>query len=592
MKKTLLSLSIALAGTAIATPFTGNDAQSNALGNTGVASATPQNAFQFNPGLLADYPENVDFGLTLPSVKFFVDDSLGFIEAGEDFFTGGTLDDFQNIDVDAINTAINGDGAAEASLTDVFSDLLGNITKLTEEVTDIQADIADDFEINNSVNNNNAGETNLFALNDASSGLTANTDILDTKIEVTETQSENLAVAVQGTTDGIESLNNKPLQIGLGIDILNVAIPSERLAMAMSISTTSTAGVSFNLSSEDASLLTSVTTDLVAITGEAGDVTTELSGLATANQTLTDHLGNQPDPADYAGGAVNAQYQTDIQSWSNDLATYSDAVDSAQQDVNTELDDVTSFTGEVLSTSGSSEIDIPEVDELESNMDIVGANISEVGVSLARRFVISGEDVAIGVTPKVQSINIFEKNIALASYDEDLEQLSSDPGGLLQENSTSLFRVNVDIGAAKTWDFYGRARAGIALKDIIPWTLESSSGTELLIRPKLRVGAAHETDFTKVAIDLDITENKPLKYGVPTRYLGLGAEFSLWNHAAIRAGYRNNLSVADSSVISGGIGLTPFGTGLDISAWVKPKFDDPTALIQDVGAVVQFSVNF
>jgi hypothetical protein len=152
--------------------------------------------------------------------------------------------------------------------------------------------------------------------------------------------------------------------------------------------------------------------------------------------------------------------------------------------------------------------------------------------------------------------------------------------------------VNVDIGAAKTWDFYGRARAGIALKDIIPWTLESSSGTELLIRPKLRVGAAHETDFTKVAIDLDITENKPLKYGVPTRYLGLGAEFSLWNHAAIRAGYRNNLSVADSSVISGGIGLTPFGTGLDISAWVKPKFDDPTALIQDVGAVVQFSVNF
>ncbi|MDX1343155.1 MAG: hypothetical protein R3227_12390, partial [Reinekea sp.] len=180
----------------------------------------------------------------------------------------------------------------------------------------------------------------------------------------------------------------------------------------------------------------------------------------------------------------------------------------------------------------------------------------------------------------------------LATFEDDLGTIQSDPMSLLQENSTSLFRANLDVGAAKSWDFYGRLRAGVALKDIIPWTLESKSGTELLIRPKLRVGGAHETRFTKVAIDLDITENKPLKYGVPTRYLGIGGELNAFGWAALRAGYRANLSVADSSVISGGIGLTPFGTGLDLSAWVKPKFDDPTTLIQDVGAVVQFSVNF
>ena len=62
MKKTLLSLSIAIAGTAMATPFTGNDAPSNAMGNTGVASARPQGAFQFNPGLVADYSDAKDFG--------------------------------------------------------------------------------------------------------------------------------------------------------------------------------------------------------------------------------------------------------------------------------------------------------------------------------------------------------------------------------------------------------------------------------------------------------------------------------------------------------------------------------------------------
>jgi hypothetical protein len=154
-------------------------------------------------------------------------------------------------------------------------------------------------------------------------------------------------------------------------------------------------------------------------------------------------------------------------------------------------------------------------------------------------------------------------------------------------------RVNVDFGAAKTWDFYGKVRAGVALKDLIPWTLESKSGTELLIRPKLRVGAAHETKFTKVAVDLDITENKPLKYGVPTRYFGLGGEVNAWGWAALRAGYRANLSVENSSVVSGGIGLTPFGVGVEISAWAKPtSFEDWAVLIQDMGAVVEFSMNF
>jgi hypothetical protein len=251
--------------------------------------------------------------------------------------------------------------------------------------------------------------------------------------------------------------------------------------------------------------------------------------------------------------------------------------------------DVTNYNGNYYSAGNLNQ---PTVGDLTSEIDIVGANVSEIGVSVARKFTFADEIVAIGITPKLQSINIFEKTISLANAEDETENISSDPAGYFLDNTTMLYRVNIDVGAAKSWDYYGRVRAGIALKDIIPWTLESKSGTELLIRPKLRLGAAHETRFTKVAIDLDITENKPLKYGVPTRYLGLGAELSLWNHAAIRAGYRNNLSVSDSSVISGGIGLTPFGTGLDFSAWVKPKFDDPSALIQDIGAVVQFSVNF
>ena len=568
----------------MATPFTGNDAPSNAMGNTGVASARPQGAFQFNPGLLADYSDAKDFGLTLPSIKFFVDDSLGLLKAGEDFFTGGTLDDFQNIDVAAFNVAVNGDGGSTQSLTDIFTAIGTNITTIAGKISDIQTDAGD-----GTVDT----PANITDLQTASASLTTNTNSLNSQINVTKTQALNLSTAVTGAVDGIESLNDKPLQLGLGIDILNVALPSSKLGMALSISTNSLVGANLSLSSADASLLTGASNDLVSLTTNATNTTTQMTQLAAANQDVTDHVATVPDRSDYAVGAPgDLAYANDVQTWANTLDTLFGVVQAEQADVNTELATVTGFDGEVLSTSGSADIDVPTVDELETTMDIVGANISEVGISVARQFVIKGEYVAVGITPKLQSINIFEKTFGLATFEDDLSDLQSDPMALLSENSTTLVRVNADIGAAKSWDFYGKVRAGIALKDIIPWTLESTSGTELLIRPKLRVGGAHETKFTKLAVDLDITENKPLKYGVPSRYFGIGGELNAFGWAALRAGYRNNLSVADSSVISAGLGLTPFGTGLDFSAWAKPTFDDPTTLIQDVGFVVQFSVNF
>ena len=313
MKKTLLSLSIAIAGTAMATPFTGNDAPSNAMGNTGVASARPQGAFQFNPGLLADYSDAKDFGLTLPSIKFFVDDSLGLLKAGEDFFTGGTLDDFQNIDVAAFNVAVNGDGGSTQSLTDIFTAIGTNITTIAGKISDIQTDAGD-----GTVDT----PANITDLQTASASLTTNTNSLNSQINVTKTQALNLSTAVTGAVDGIESLNDKPLQLGLGIDILNVALPSSKLGMALSISTNSLVGANLSLSSADASLLTGASNDLVSLTTNATNTTTQMTQLAAANQDVTDHVATVPDRSDYAVGAPgDLAYANDVQTWANTLDT-------------------------------------------------------------------------------------------------------------------------------------------------------------------------------------------------------------------------------------------------------------------------------
>jgi len=584
MKKTLVSVAVMMASSAFATPFTGNSAPSNAMGNTGVASADAQDAFQFNPALLADYDESVGFSMTLPSFKASIDDSKGLIQNGEDFFTGNNWENFQNIDAAAFNTAVFGDGT-EAPMTGVLTAIQTDITSISTAITNITTATE---------NGNEPAQADITNLTNGSNSLTTNADLLDSKTGIADVQAANLTTAVTGAKSGLEGFNGSPLQLGLGLDLLNVALPSQKLGMALSISTTTTVGINIGISKVDFDPVDDMLIDLGAITTRAKTLTTSMTVLAEANQALTAHLVVQPDPDDYTANAADPQFQADITTWGSTLETLANDVNTAQLDVEAKLLELTGYEGNYVNAPGQPEgVTPPVVGELTSEIEIVGANISELGVSLAKRFVIGGQDMSIGVTPKLQSITIFEKTISLATVEDEITIAGDDPAGYFLDNTTQLFRGNIDVGVAKSWDFHGKIRAGAALKDIIPWTLESKSGTELLIRPKLRIGGAHETKFTKLAVDLDITENKPLKYGVPTRYLGIGAEVNAWRHLSLRAGYRTNLSVAESGVVSGGFGITPFGVGIQASFWAKPRaLDSWSEVIQDAGFVVQSSINF
>ena len=284
MKKTLLAVAVALSGTVIATPFNGNDAQSNAMGNTGVASSEVQNAVNFNPALLADQYDGVGFGMTLPSIKFYIDDSKGMIQNGEEFISGGVWEDFQNIDAAAFEAAVS-------STPTRITNVTGNVTTITNTVNAIQADLDDDGQLDD--------PSLLTTLDTASNNLTTNSALLDTDVTTLNTQSNNLDTAISGALSGLVGFNNRPLQLGLGIDVLNAAIPSETLGMAVSVSTNTTVGVQVNISATDSEPVENLSDDLTGITAKASILTTEINQLAVANQALTAHFGTQPDINDY-----------------------------------------------------------------------------------------------------------------------------------------------------------------------------------------------------------------------------------------------------------------------------------------------------
>jgi hypothetical protein len=138
---------------------------------------------------------------------------------------------------------------------------------------------------------------------------------------------------------------------------------------------------------------------------------------------------------------------------------------------------------------------------------------------------------------------------------------------------------------------------GLVAKNLISKEYETESNpntatglttkTTVSLDTQFRAGISHSTEWTVVAVDLDLMENDPVAFEKPTQYASVGAEFDLFDTLQLRAGYRTNLSMSDASVVSAGIGLSPFGLHLDIAAMANPS--DPK---KEAGAALELGFYF
>ncbi|MHA7880066.1 MAG: conjugal transfer protein TraF [Saccharospirillum sp.] len=555
MNRSLLALAItATFGTVSANSFTGFDAQSSGMGHTGVAASAAANASYFNPALLSAYQGDVRFAMTLPSVQAYIDDSTGLIKDLSAFADdGGTIDQFESIDIERVDVAING-SATEDSMATVLANIQANI----QEISNISGSY---------------DSSQQAALEAESAELTQNTQILNDKTTIASDESNNIQNVATGTRSDVLDLDERALSMGLGGTALEIALPREGLAMGLHLRTNVSVGAQLFIEENDFTVVDDAIAELQEITGAADDFSASMVVVSERNEALTQWIGEAPED----GASV-----AEVQAWQEGLEDRVEALDEAQQDADQKLT--------ALENAGADSFEVGEFnqDDFTSELEVVGANITEFGVTVAREFTYMDEEFSVGITPKLLNIMVFERRFSVNDEFDDLTTV-------IEENTTSYFRPNIDVGVAKQWDelWYGDVRVGLTVKDLIPYNLDTETGNTLEMRPKVRIGGAHLTRWTTVAADLDITENQPLRYGVPTRYLGLGAEFNAYDWLKLRAGYRNNLSVSGAHAITTGIGLTPWGVGLDLGAWFTPaSFDDWEELVRDAGVTAQFSMQF
>lgn len=550
IKRSLLaaSIAVALVQQAAAAPLLPINARGLAMGSTGVASAKLAHAPQYNPALLSTANDTNDFAIIFPQ--------LGVVVADEDKLVE-SFDDIANEDY-----ADDGSGNQE-SIIDHFDTVLTNLDDLLSKgPNSVEQKIKTLEEV---LNNDDATTEDL---RNASLSL-------DTSVGSVKIQTGDLTQTTFDLTSELDRVSGSPLSGSLGANGA-IAIPSKTFAAAVSVSSSAYFSGRLFFTEDDQNLLNDYA-------GAIDDYAGEVKDLTAATALLADLLDQaeqdcDPDPNTAQCEASSDQAEAQVIVTDNEKA---------------ELDNFNRTSGGtvIIETDNEGNIAITEDPNLTSNVQVIAVAIAEIGLTLSKNFLIDGKNIAIGITPKLQTIKTF--NYVANIEDDEIENNE------IEETEQNFSGFNIDIGAAYQFGSSKQWQAGIVVKNLLSKKYKTESNaygstgneettkTTISLDTQLRGGISHTTDSTVVAFDIDLMENAPLAFEEPTKYAAIGAELDLYDTLQLRIGYRKNLSVSNSAVASVGLGFSPFGIHLDIAAMANPS--DPE---KETGAALELGFYF
>ncbi|WP_413698691.1 conjugal transfer protein TraF [Psychromonas sp. KJ10-10] len=193
--------------------------------------------------------------------------------------------------------------------------------------------------------------------------------------------------------------------------------------------------------------------------------------------------------------------------------------------------------------------DITQNDYNNSYVDLVAFGYSEVGLALAKDFMISEQKVSIGFTPKYQQMKTYAQRTSVEEFDiEDYD-----------ESEISKNAFNMDLGVVWHYDNF---RAGLSLKDLLAQkiTVDNGSFNDVYkLDTQATLGLAYTTDFVTVAFDADLTQQTRFQsLNDDTQFVRIGVEGNLLGWAQLRAGYEMDLEDTLDNAFTAGIGFSPF----------------------------------
>ncbi len=268
-----------------------------------------------------------------------------------------------------------------------------------------------------------------------------------------------------------------------------------------------------------------------------------LGGLTTRGdlENLADSLKALSDKHFIAGGGFGLALA--IPSTSFSAAVVASTFVEADAFMNFDPGDSALITDSLLET---------EIPSLGSDAVLLASFRTEIGLAMAREFELGGRTVSVGITPKIQNLEILDLAVNAELSDGLEDQIDS--GNRFTDDN-----INFDLGASTMVS--ENLRVGLAARNLMGGTFAGLSGLyNYKLDPALTTGIAYTSGPLTLAADLDLTTTTRFQEidSDDSQFLRLGAELkSQW--AQLRAGYILDLEDNYSNMATAGIGFSPFG---------------------------------
>ncbi|HQV42097.1 MAG TPA: conjugal transfer protein TraF, partial [Moraxellaceae bacterium] len=207
-------------------------------------------------------------------------------------------------------------------------------------------------------------------------------------------------------------------------------------------------------------------------------------------------------------------------------------------------------------------------EDLKSRMDASAVGVAEAGLMFGYKV----SNLELGATFKAQQIELY-------SYSETVA--GADAADAIDEDkfTTSNSGVNVDLGATMRLGGNGQYVVAGTIENLIPQSFDGPNKqlngvdtgipTSYDMKPVLTAAVGYNNGWLKAEANMDLTERAGYDLLADTQFARVGLEFSAGRHLHLRTGYRVDTKDNVSSVITGGIGITPWDRfNIDLSGMI------------------------
>lgn len=207
----------------------------------------------------------------------------------------------------------------------------------------------------------------------------------------------------------------------------------------------------------------------------------------------------------------------------------------------------------VITNPGSTSADL---DNLQSEVIVAAAGVTEVGLSFAKDFKIGETGVAVGLTPKFQSIETFNYAVTVTDFDEDDAFDDFDNDEFRDDDSG----FNLDLGASVS--ITEHLTGGLTLRNLIAndYDTVATNGRTFTysVEPQATAGIALQGAGFTLTGDLDLNPVTRFEGAGDSQFARAGVEYDAFGWLQLRVGYSVDLEDTQPELLHAGLGLSPF----------------------------------